>query len=320
MEALSQARSTGGAMIDVEDLYPGFAKRRIETGGVEVYARVGGSGLPLLLLHGYPQTHLCWHRIAPELARRFTLVIPDLRGYGASSAPAGDALHNVYSKRAMAEDCIGLMRALGHLQFTAIGHDRGARVAYRLALDRPDVVERLVILDILPTAEVWARMTSQGALRSYHWSFLAQPAPLPETLISAAPSAYVEHTLKSWTRAKSLDCFAPRALANYCAMLDRPERIHAVCEDYRAGASVDREADEADREAGRRIGCPTLVLWSSDYLAASKGAVDPLAVWRQWATDVEGQEIVSGHFLAEENPQATLAALLPFLAETTEGP
>jgi haloacetate dehalogenase len=306
-------------MTEPGDLYPGFTEHRIETEGASIFARVGGAGVPLLLLHGYPQTHLCWHRIAPELARRFTLVIPDLRGYGASSAPPGDAEHKVYSKRAMAEDCIQLMRALGHLQFTAIGHDRGARVAYRLALDRPEVVERLVILDILPTAEVWTRMTWQGAIKSYHWSFLAQPRPLPETLIAAAPSAYVEHTLRSWTRARSLDCFAPEALAHYRAMLDAPERIHAVCEDYRAGATYDRAADEADRRAGRRIGCPTLVLWSSDYLAASKGVPDPLGVWQDWASDVEGCEILSGHFLAEENPQATLAALLPFLDRTTDG-
>jgi haloacetate dehalogenase len=207
------------------------------------------------------------------------------------------------------------MRALGHVQFTVMGHDRGARVAYRLALDHPELVERLIILDILPTAEVWTRMTWQSAIKSYHWSFLAQPAPLPEMLIAASPAAYIEHTLKSWTRAKSLDCFAPEALAHYRAMLDRPERIHAVCEDYRAGASYDREADEADRRAGRKIACPTLVLWSSDYLA--KGVADPLGVWRGWATDVAGREIQSGHFLAEENPEATLAALLPFLEETT---
>ncbi|HXF55973.1 MAG TPA: alpha/beta hydrolase [Hyphomicrobiaceae bacterium] len=302
-----------------KDLYPGFAQHWIDTGRVTIYARVGGTGLPLLLLHGYPQTHVCWHKIAPELARRFTLVIPDLRGYGASSAPLGDAQHEVYSKRAMAEDCIALMRALGHVQFTAVGHDRGARVAYRLALDHPEVLERLVILDILPTAEVWARMTWQSAIKSYHWSFLAQPAPIPETLIAAAPAVYVEHTLKSWTRAKSHDCFAPEALAHYRTMLDRPERIHAVCEDYRAGATCDREADEADRRAKRKIVCPTLVLWSSDYLVASKGAPDPLAVWREWASDVEGREIVSGHFLAEENPEATLAALLQFLDRTAEG-
>jgi haloacetate dehalogenase len=304
-------------MTELADLFPGFAEHRIETDGVEIYARTGGSGLPLLLLHGYPQTHVCWHRIAPELARRFALVIPDLRGYGASSAPPGDPDHKLYSKRSMAEDCVHLMRALGHVQFTVAGHDRGARVAYRLALDHPEVVERLIVLDILPTAEVWARMTWKSAVKSYHWSFLAQPKPLPEMLIAAAPAAYVEHTLKSWTRARSLDCFAPEALTHYRAMLDAPERIHAVCEDYRAGASYDREADEADRKAGRRISCSTLLLWSSDYLAA-KGAADPLGVWRDWCTDVEGHEIRSGHFLAEENPEAMLAALLPFLDKTTD--
>jgi haloacetate dehalogenase len=214
----------------------------------------------------------------------------------------------------MAEDCIAVMQGLGHNRFVVMGHDRGARVAYRLALDHPESVAALIAVDILPTVEVWARMTAVSALSAYHWLFLAQPYPLPETLIAAAPAYYVEHTLRSWTRDRTLACFAPAALAQYRTLLRASERIHAACEDYRAGATTDRMADEADRNDGRKITCPTLVLWGSDYVG--KGIADPLEVWRAWCTDVRGEEIVSGHFLAEENPDATLAALRPFLRQS----
>lgn len=293
------------------DLYPGFAERHIRTGGAEIFARVGGNGPPLVLLHGYPQTHVCWHRIAPELANEFTVVAMDLRGYGQSSAPTGDADHIVYSKRAMAEDVTEVMRALGHHSFVVVGHDRGARVAYRLALDHPAVVKALVPLDILPTSEVWSAMRAEGAIRSYHWAFLAQPKPMPETLIAAAHTHYLDHTLASWTRYRSLDCFSPYALSHYRTSLASPARIHAVCEDYRAGATVDRRLDEEDMAAGRRIECPTFIVWGSDYIG--KGSAAPLDIWRRWCVQVHGEEITSGHFLAEENPAALLAALLPFL-------
>jgi haloacetate dehalogenase len=295
------------------DLFPGFATHRIKAPGGEIFARVGGSGPPIVCLHGYPQTHACWHRIAGEIARSHTVVAMDLRGYGASSAPPGDAGHVTYSKRAMAEDAIAVMEALGHRRFTVMGHDRGARIAYRLALDHPAAVERLIVLDVLPTGEVWRRLTPESAVAAYHWAFLAQPKPLPETLIAGAPAYYVDHTLKSWTGEKTLDCFDPLALGQYRALLAAPERIHAVCEDYRAGATIDRRLDEADRTAGRKIGCPTLVLWGSDYVG--RGQADPLAIWRDWCTDVRGREIVSGHFLAEENPRDTAQAVLGFLAE-----
>jgi haloacetate dehalogenase len=298
---------------EIPELFPGFAPHRITTAAVEIFARVGGRGPPLLCLHGYPQTHVCWHRLASALAGECTVVAMDLRGYGQSSVPPGDPEHRVYSKRAMAEDCIAVMQALGHNRFMVMGHDRGARVAYRLALDHPEVVTRLIPLDILPTADVWARMTAASAVIAYHWSFLAQPYPLPETLISAAPKYYVEHTLRSWTKDRTLACFAPAALAHYCALLGARERIHAVCEDYRAGATTDRMADEADRMASRKISCPTLVLWGTDYVG--KGSAYPLDVWREWCSDLRGEQIVSGHFLPEENPDATLAALLPFLRE-----
>jgi haloacetate dehalogenase len=211
----------------------------------------------------------------------------------------------------MAEDAREAMAALGHERFMVMGHDRGARVAYRLALDHPACVTRLVPLDILPTGEVWARTTAESTLKAYHWPFLAQPVPLPETLINGAPEYYLDHTLASWTRDRTLGCFDPRALAHYRALLKAPERVHAVCEDYRAGATCDRAADDADRKAGRAIACPTLVLWGSDYIG--KGNAKVLEVWRTWCPDVTGQEIVSGHFLAEENPDASLAALMPFL-------
>jgi len=291
------------------DLYPGFAERRIKTAAdVEIYLRTGGSGPPLLLLHGYPQTHVIWHKIAPELARHCTLVIPDLRGYGASAAPPGDAEHVTYSKRAMGEDCLAVMRALGHRRFMVAGHDRGGRVAYRLALDHPEAVTALVPVDIIPTGEVWRRASAEWAIKTYHWSFLAQPHPLPETLIGKDPVYYAEHTLKSWAKARDLSPFAPEALAHYRALLQDPARVHAVCEDYHAGAGIDRRLDDADLAAGRRIGCPTLVLYASDYLAGS-----PLDAWRTWCTNLDGAAVASGHFLAEENPKDTLDALIPFL-------
>jgi haloacetate dehalogenase len=294
------------------DLFPGFAERRIKTEGAEIFLRTGGTGPPLLLLHGYPQTHVCWHKVAPELTRYATLVIPDLRGYGTSSAPPGDAEHKTYSKRAMAEDCLAVMRALGHPRFIVAGHDRGGRVAYRLALDHPEAVEALIPIDILPTAEVWRRVTADWAVGSYHWAFLAQPKPLPETLISANPVYYLEHTLKSWAKPRDLSPFSAEALAHYRALLKEPQRVHAVCEDYRAGATVDRRLDEADLASGRKIACPTFLIWASDYIG--KRNPDPLDIWRRWCTNLNGAEVVSGHFIAEENPNDMLAALLPFLA------
>jgi haloacetate dehalogenase len=302
-------------MSTLPDLFPGFAERRIETAaGVEIYLRTGGSGPPLLLLHGYPQTHVCWHKVAAELARDCTLVIADLRGYGASSAPPGDAEHAIYSKRAMAEDCLAVMRALGHPRFAVAGHDRGGRVAYRLALDHPEAVVALVPVDIIPTGEVWRRANAAWAVKTYHWSFLAQPHPIPETLIGHAPVYYVEQTLRAAAGPRDLSGFAPEALAHYRALLTEPARLHAVCEDYRAGATIDRQLDDADLAAGRKVACPTLVLWADNYLAGT-----PLDVWRTWCTDLTGAAVKSGHYLAEENPRDTLAALIPFLHSMRSG-
>lgn len=302
-------------MSGLPDLFPGFETRRIMTSGAEIHCRIGGSGPPLVLLHGYPQTHVCWHKMAPELARHCSLVILDLRGYGASSAPpstlATNPDHVVYSKRAMALDVKEVMAALGHPRFMVAGHDRGARVAYRLALDHPDVVTCLIPIDILPTVEVWDALRWKNAIGSYHWAFLAQPSPMPETLIAADPAYYVSHTIASWTADKTLGAISPEALRHYRAALMDPNRIHAVCEDYRAGATFDYCADDEDRKAGRRITCPTLFLWGSEYIG--KSASSPIDVWRRWAPDLSYAEIRSGHFLAEENPSDTLRALVPFV-------
>lgn len=301
-------------MPQLPELFPGFSAETLDVGGLKIFARVGGSGPPLLCLHGYPQTHACWHRIAPKLAESHTVVAMDLRGYGQSSAPPGDTTHLNYAKRTMARDCIGAMKALGFDTFSVMGHDRGARVAYRMVLDHPGVVEKLVILDIVPTVEVWNAMRWQSAIKSYHWQFLAQPDPMPETMIGADPDFYLEHTLRSWTGDKTLDRLSPDALEHYRAFFRERQRIHAVCEDYRAGASFDRAVDQQDLDAGRQIAAPTLVLWGSDYLGLA--SFSPLEIWQRWCTDVRGQEIKSGHFLAEENPDATLAALLPFLSHS----
>lgn len=298
-------------MTTMPDLFLGFAERRIAVPGAEIFARVGGSGPPLLLLHGYPQTHHCWHRIATRLAERHTVVVADLRGYGASSVPEPDGNHAAYSKRQMAMDMVAVMDALGHGRFTVAGHDRGGRVAYRMALDHPAAVSRLLVLDIIMTAHVWRGMDWRIAIRSYHWPFLAQPHPLPETLIATDPQFYADHTIASWSLRKDLSAFHPGALAHYRALLADPLRVRAVCEDYRAGATIDRELDEVDLAGERRITCPLLALWGKAYVGSS--AASPIDLWREIADDVRGEEIPAGHFLAEEAPEATLAAILAFL-------
>lgn len=299
------------------ELFPGFRAERVAGDGAEIFCRIGGSGPPLLLLHGYPQTHAMWHPIAGQLAEQFTVVAADLRGYGQSSAPEGNGGYSTYSKRTMAADMIAVMRNLGFPRFALVGHDRGARVGYRLALDHPEALTRLAVLDILPTIEYWERMDWRYGMKIYHWLFLAQPHPLPERLIAGDPSFYLDHTIASWTRAGDLSAFDPRALAHYRTSFCQAARIHAACEDYRAGATVDMAQDTADRDAGKRIAVPVCVLYGDIGIASS--AATPLDTWRLWAEDVRGDGIASGHFLVEENPDATLAALLPFLAEDLPG-
>ena len=298
-------------MADLADLYPGFASKWIDTTAGRIFARTGGEGPPLLLLHGYPQTNVMWHRVTRALAQRFSLIIPDLPGYGWSDAPASDAEHAPYTKRAMAAAMVEAMEALGHVRFRLAGHDRGGRVAYRLALDHPGRLESLAVLDIVPTWAMWHHMDARLANRAWHWMFLALPAPFPETLIGKDPLYYFDTRAAAGTKIKSLAAFDPRALDHYRAFFNDPVRIHATCEDYRAGRTTDLAHDEADRTAGKKITCPMLAIWggAGGIPAETDG---PLATWREWATDVHGFAIDSGHYLAEEAPEATAAALIEF--------
>ncbi len=289
-------------------MFEGFTSARVELSGASIHLRRGGHGPPLLLLHGYPQTHVMWHKVAPVLAERFTVICPDLRGYGNSSKPPAGADHYGYSKRAMATDQIELMRALGFERFRVVGHDRGARVAHRLCLDHPDSVERVALLDIIPTAEVFARTDQRLATAYYHWFFLIQPGGLPERLIGHEPDFFLDRVLQSWSRRDGV--FTAAALAEYQRCFRDPATIHATCEDYRAGASIDLEHDAAD--AGRKLRPALLVLWGENGVVGR--LYDPLAIWRDKAADVEGRALPCGHFLPEEAPQETLDALLPFLA------
>ena len=296
---------------DVTDLFPGFASHWIDTEAGRIFARSAGSGPPLVLLHGFPESHVMWHRVAPALAARFTTVVMDLRGYGWSSAPASEG-GALYAKREMGKDVVTVMEALGHVRFRLAGHDRGARVGYRLALDHPGRVERLALLDVLPTTQVWANIRA-GLTPAAHWGFQAGPAPGPETEIARGPDAYFEGLMTKWTRDQSLACFDARAVAQYRAAWGDRSRIHAMCEDYRAGATLDVAADDADLAAGRKIDCPVLVMTGDFYL--TRGASEtPDAVWRRtFAPQATGLKLDSGHFHAEENAPATIDALQAFL-------
>ena len=288
-------------------MFDEFVVKRLAIGEVEIHLRVGGAGAPLLLLHGYPQTHAMWHKVAPALAEHFTVVVPDLRGYGDSAKPASDAAHVHYSKRTMANDQVAVMRALGFERFAVCGHDRGARVAYRMALDH-DCITRLAVLDIVPTLEQFERMGKDGSLGSFHWYFLAQPAPFPETLIGAQPDYFLHHMLRSWGGTQG--AFTAEAMAEYERCFRNPETIRATCEDYRAGASIDCELDAQDRQRGHHIACPVLALWGDRGRAHKRQAV--LEIWRMWATEVSGHGLNCGHFLPEEAPEETFEALHTF--------
>lgn len=295
-------------------MFDAFARHRIDVEGTTIHARSAGSGPPLLLLHGYPQSHVMWHRVAPRLAERFSVVVPDLRGYGDSGKPPGDAAHHAYSKRVMAQDHVALMRHLGHARFAVAGHDRGGRVAYRLALDHPARVTRLAVLDIAPTLNVFDAVDRHAAKSTFHWFFLTQPYDFPERLIAGDPAYFLRHLLGRWS-GDGLEPFAPEALAEYVRCFSDPATIHATCEDYRAGASVDYDADAADH-GRRRIACPVLVLWGGKDPMRRR---DLLPVWRQWADDVRGESLPCGHFLAEEQPEATAEALQAFFSEDGGG-
>jgi len=289
--------------------FEGFAEETVFVDAGVLRLRRGGSGPPLLLLHGNPQTHAMWHAVAAKLAERFTVICPDLRGYGGSFKPSPSADHAPYAKREMAKDMIGLMDHLGFDRFEVTGHDRGARVAHRLCLDFPDRVERLAVLDIVPTIEHFERTDMAFAMGYYHWFWLAQPHPFPETLINAAPDDWFHaHTSRE---PKPSDFFHPDALADYLVAVRTPEMIAGMCEDYRAAATIDLEHDRESRGQGQRIHCPLLVLWGE------KGKIgrwyDPLAVWRDYADGpVDGHALDTGHYLAEEDPGATVDAFADF--------
>lgn len=288
-------------------MFEGFASSLIDTGETTIQVRHGGGGPPLLLLHGFPQTHLMWHKVAPRLAHDFTVVAADLRGFGDSGKPPTLPNHSPYAMRALARDQVAVMERLGFPRFAVAGHDRGARCAYRMALDHPGRVSRLAVLDIVPTGDAFARADLAFALGFWIWSFLAAPHDLPERLIAADPDLIVDHALDHW--ADRRDAFPAEARAAYRRAFRDPATVHAVCEQYRAAATLDYRHDEADR-GRRRIACPVLVLW------AKHGAVDawydPLVVWRAWAGDVRGHALDCGHFLPEEAPEATSAALGAF--------
>jgi haloacetate dehalogenase len=288
-------------------MFEGFRLSMIDTGDAVIRVRHGGSGTPLLLLHGNPQTHVMWHKIAPRLARDFSVVAPDLRGYGDSSKPPTTPDHAPYSKRTMARDQIAVMRQLGYERFFVAGHDRGGRCAYRLALDYPERVLKLALLDIVPTGDAFRRADMAFGLGFWHWFFLAQPYDLPERLIGADPDYF-------FLRARhpaSEPFFAPEAQEDYVRCFRNPETIHAICEDYRAAATADFVDDEADR-GKRRIACPVLALWSRR--GDLEAWYDVLAIWRGWADDVRGRALDCGHYLAEEAPDETYSELRAFFA------
>ena len=286
----------------------GFAKLDVRTSETTIHLAIGGSGPPLLLLHGYPQTHVIWHRVAPELAKDFTVVCTDLRGYGDSGKPASDDTHAAYSKRTMARDQAEVMMQLGFDRYGVAGHDRGGRVAHRLALDYPENVTRLAVLDIAPTLTMYRKTAEEFARAYYHWFFLIQPAPLPERLISYDPEFYLRKKLGSGSAGMSP--FAPEALAEYLRCFHNPETVAASCEDYRASASIDLQHDEAD--ITRKVECPLLALWGNSGAVAR--CFDVLAEWRARAADVRGGALPGGHYLAEELPELVTAELHDFFS------
>jgi haloacetate dehalogenase len=297
--------------------FEGFDGALHATGDAELFARTGGKrgGPPVLLLHGYPETHVMWRRVAEHLAAEFSLVIPDLRGYGDSTKPAPAATpeldHAQHSKRAMAGDMATLMRSLGHERFAVVGHDRGGRVAHRLALDHPERVTRLAVIDIVPTLDLYEATDMRLASGYYHWFFLIQPAPLPERLIGGDPGFYLRWTLGGWG-AKGIDFIEREALAEYERCFCRADAIHATCEDYRASATLDLEHDRVSRAAGEKVACEMLVLWGERGVVGR--LLDPLATWRaQCTAQVSGEAMAAGHFIPEELPDETAAHLLAFL-------
>ncbi len=287
-------------------MFDGFERHKLQTSGAEINLVRGGKGPPLLLLHGYPQCHVMWHKIAPALAEEFTVIAADLRGYGDSSKPESDPEHLAYSKRATARDQVEMMEALGFEEFHVAGHDRGGRVAHRMALDHPGRVGKLAVLDIAPTYTVFRETDKAMATAYYHWFFLIQPFDFPERLIGHDPEYFLRRTMGRWGRDET--AFSPEAMAEYIRCFSDPATIHASCEDYRAAASIDLVHDEADMAT--KLTCPMLVLWGERGFVGKR--YDVLETWRERASDVRGQAIDCGHFLAEEAPDETRAPLADF--------
>lgn len=296
--------------MSIDPRFPGFEARRIGVTGAEINLRIGGEGPPLLLLHGYPETHLMWHHLAPRLAEEFTVVATDLRGYGDSSKPESDAAHFPYSKRAMALDQVEVMEALGFKRFRLAAHDRGARVAHRLALDHGERLERLSLLDIVPTRDVYGSVDRPVASAYFHWFFLIQKFDMPERTIGGDPEAFIMHLMNSSVGGRAKEVFGQAVLEDYVRCFSVPDAIHASCEDYRAGASIDLEHDEADLAS--KISCPTQILWGEKGLVGLR--YDVMTLWQDRADDVIGEAVPgTGHFLTEEAPDATYNALVHFL-------
>jgi haloacetate dehalogenase len=287
-------------------MFPHFESGTIAVDGINIRYVKGGSGPALLLLHGHPQTLAIWHKVAQELAQHFTVIATDLRGYGDSDKPVGLPDHSNYSKRVMANDQVGVMRHFGFERFAVLSHDRGARVAYRMALDHPEKLTKLIALDVAPTLAMYEKTTMQFAMSYYHWFFLIRPAPYPETLINSNPELYLK---QSTTRGASP--FSDEAWAEYLRCIQDPATVHGICEDYRASAGIDLEHERADLTAGNKINCPMLVLWGANGVIGK--CFDPLAEWDALASDVRGKALPSGHYIPEEIPQLLMAEALPFL-------
>jgi haloacetate dehalogenase len=290
-------------------MFEGFRAVEGETDGLVIRAVMGGRGPALLLLHGHPQTKAIWHKVAPFLAESFTVVAADLRGYGDSGKPAGLPDHSNYSKRRMAQDQVDLMRGLGFDEFMVLSHDRGARVAARLAIDHPNVVRKLVTLDVAPTLAMYEQTSFEFARAYWHWFFLVRPAPFPETLIRADPDLYLKQTIGA--RSAGLKPFSTEAYAEYLRCLSDPATAHGICEDYRASVTIDLEHDMTDLSAGKKIVCPFLALWGADGVIGK--CFDPIAEWSHWSESVEGGPLPCGHYIPEEAPQLLLDRVLPFL-------
>ena len=291
----------------MDNFYPAFSSQLITTPIGDFEVLKGGTGTPVLFLHGYPQTHVIFHKMAPLLTPHMTMILTDLRGYGSAPKPVTDAHHSPYAKREMARDMIAIMEALGYQKFAVIGHDRGGRVAHRLARDYPDHVTHLSVLDIAPTLSMYEQTDQAFATAYYHWFFLIQPAPLPETMIGKDPAFYLSYTMAAWSG--SADWLTDAASQAYLDAFSNPEVIHASCEDYRAAASIDLDHDRQDRHI--KLSCPVQVLWGDKGFVGK--TYDVIAEWQQYATHVTGRAVPGGHFLPEEAPQETAQAILSFL-------